>query len=226
MVQDLFTREISKNYDEKNRNLAPIADNMHFLVRFVLQDMPVKSHILCVGVGTGAEIFSLAACFPEWTFVGVDPSAPMLEICQERLNDAGIAERCSLIHGYIDDVPADQNFDAVLSILVGHFIKRDGRVQFYKHIRDRLKNGGYFVNTEISYDLDSQQFPAMLGHWEKVQSLMGATPESLQALPDGLRNILSVLPPHQVEEMIVSGGFSPPVRFFQSFLIHGWYAVK
>lgn len=48
-------------YDEKNQQLAPIADNMHFLIRLILKKMaPARARVLCVGVGTGAEIFSLA----------------------------------------------------------------------------------------------------------------------------------------------------------------------
>ena len=52
---------------------------MHFLIGLVLKELPTDARILCVGVGTGAEIFSLAEEYPEWTFVGVDPSADMLE---------------------------------------------------------------------------------------------------------------------------------------------------
>ncbi|MBK9038033.1 MAG: hypothetical protein IPL83_02540 [Bdellovibrionales bacterium] len=52
-VIDHFT-EAAKVYDEKNRQLAPIADNMHFLIRLVLKSAPAKARVLCVGVGTGA----------------------------------------------------------------------------------------------------------------------------------------------------------------------------
>lgn len=41
---------------------------------------------------------------------------------------------------------------------------------------------GILVNTEISFDLDSKEFPSMLQNWKAVQQLMGATPESLANL--------------------------------------------
>lgn len=88
-MTDFFTKEVSKAYDEENSKLAPIADNMHFLIRFILKDLPTRSRILCVGVGTGAEILSLSKEYPEWSDAGIDPSAAMLEVCHGRMNNAG-----------------------------------------------------------------------------------------------------------------------------------------
>lgn len=225
-MANFFTAELSKNYDEKNRRLAPIADNMHFLIRLILKDLPSCSRLLCVGVGTGAEILSLCTEHPEWSFVGVDPSASMLEVCRERLKKAGVMDRCELIQGYVHEAPAGENFEAALSILVAHFVKREDRILFYQNMQQRLKAGGYLINTEISFDLDSPEFPSMLKNWEQVQSLMGATADSIQALPHTLRDILCVLPPAETERLIRAGGIHLPIRFFQSFLISGWYGRK
>lgn len=214
-MANFFNKEASRFYDERNSNLAPIMENMHFLVRLVLQDLPEDARILCVGVGTGAEILSLSKIYPKWTFTGVDPSDSMLEVCRERLEKAGVADRCELIHGYVQDAPAGEEFDATVAILVGHFVPREERASFYQNMHQRLKDGGYLINTEISFDLDSKEFPLMLKNWERVQSLMGATPESLEKLPDMLRNALTVLPPSEVEDIIRASGFSLPVRFFQ-----------
>lgn len=221
-----FNADVSAAYDKRNSALAPIADNMHFLIRLLLKDLPPKARILCVGVGTGAEILSLAQAYPEWSFVGVDPAAPMLAVCRQRLTQAGIMERCALIHGYVHDVPQDAAFDAALSILVGHFVPHAERTGFYSAMQARLRPGGCFVNTELSFDLEAADFPAMLSAWSRVQALMGATPESLQALPHMLRHTLYVLPPAVVEERMYEGGIRIPLRFFQSFMIQGWYAQK
>jgi tRNA (cmo5U34)-methyltransferase len=126
-----FAKEASRSYDEKNRQLSPIMDNMHFLIRLALRNHAARAHVLCIGVGTGAEILSLSNAFPEWTFVGVDPSAAMLEVCRERLADAGVLDRCELIEGYVDDVPLGENFDGVLSILVAHFVKHEDKTGFF-----------------------------------------------------------------------------------------------
>ncbi len=225
-MADFFTKDASQGYDEKNRRLAPIADGMHFLTRLVLKTLPARSRILCIGVGTGADILALSEEYPHWSFVGVDPSAAMLAVCRERMERSGVLDRCELIHGYVQDVPDGENYDAAVSFLVGHFVKREERPDFYQGICRRLKPGGTFVNTEISFDLDCAEFPAMLEHWARVQALMGATPESLASLPRLLRDTLSVLAPSQVEDILRASGFALPTRFFQAFMIAGWYARK
>ncbi len=218
--------EAAKVYDEKNRPLAPIVDNIHFLICLILKSLPVRARILCVGVGTGAEILSLSKEFPEWTFVGVDPSIGMLDVCRERLKTAGVLNRCELIHGYIHDVPPIADFDAALSILVAHFVKREEKLGFYQAMCSRLRTDGFLINTEISFDLNSREFPLMLKNWEAVQLLMGATPESLANLSHVLREMLSVISPLETEKLLKQCGINLPVRFFQAFMISGWYGIK
>lgn len=224
-LTDHFTRN-SGVYDEHNRPLAPVADCMHLLIRLILKDAPVRARILCVGVGTGNEILSLSSVFSEWTFVGVDPSSGMLDVCREKLRSAGILDRTELIQGYVNDLPLAENFDAALSLLVAHFLKREERMNFYQSICARLCEYGILVNTEISYDLNSPQFPSMLNNWEAVQLMMGATRESIAEMPRVLREILSVITPAETESLLIQSGISLPVRFFQAFMISGWYGRK
>lgn len=223
---DFFTKEHAERYDERNKKLAPISDSLHFLIRLVLESLPPQARVLSVGAGTGAEIISLAKAFPEWSFVAVEPSLSMINVCRERMERAGISDRCEFVHGFAQDLPLREDFDAVLAVLVGHFVKLDERLSFLKNLTDRLRPGGYLVNAEISFDLDSAESPSMLKNWESVQRLMGATPESLSALPRQLREVLTVLPPTESERLIRQAGISQPVRFFQAFMISAWYGIK
>jgi len=221
-----FNQGMAAKYDENNSRLAAIADSLHFLVRLILEDLPHRARILCVGIGTGAEILSLAKSHAEWSFVGVDPSAEMLAVCRERLERADVLGRCELVRGYVRDVPEGAEFDAALSILVAHFVGLQDRMGFYRAIHDRLKPGGCFVSAEICHDLESADCPSMLENWARVQALMGATPDSLKSLPDTLRNTLCVLSPGNTEALLRATGYELPVQFFQAFLLRGWYALK
>lgn len=222
---DHFTKN-ARVYDEHNRSLTSITDCMHLLIQLILKDVPARARVLCVGAGTGNEILSLSSAFPEWTFVGVDPSSGMLDVCRERLRDAGVLDRTELIEGYVNDVPQVEGFDVALSILVAHFVKHGERLSFYRGICDRLCGNGILINTEISYDLNSKTFPSMLKNWEAVQLLMGATPESLADLPRVLREMISVITPAETESLLVQSGITIPVCFFQAFMICGWYGRK
>lgn len=150
----------------------------------------------------------------------------MLDVCRERLSNAGVLNRCELMHGYVHDVPVGENFDAALSILVAHFVKREDRLNFYQAMCDRLCTNGILINTEISFDLNSQEFPLMLKNWEAVQSMRGVAPASLTNLSVQLREILSVISPIETESLLAQSGIHLPIRFFQAFMISGWYGIK
>ena len=220
-----FNQEMADAYDRRNAGLKPISDCLHFLMGLALEGVPDKARVLCVGVGTGAEIFSLAAIHPDWHFVGVDPSPEMLAVAQHRLDEVGIMDRCQLVQGYAEDV-AEDGFDVVVSLLVAHFIQRAERPAFYRAIYDRLKPGGRFVSAEISGDLSAPEFPAMLDDWKQVQKRMGATEESLASLEEMLRNMLGVVTPAETESFWREAGFSLPVPFFQAFMVRGWHAQR
>ena len=218
-----FDQEMATHYDERNSQLSPMSENLHFLMRMVLRDVPERADILCIGVGTGADIFALATAFPNWRFVGVDPSPDMLEVCRQKLEAAGLAERCELVQGHLADL-SDRRFDAIVSLLVAHFVSAGERPAFYSGSRDRLKPGGIYVSAEICFDLDSPQFPSALENWKQVQIMMGATPASLDKLPTMLRDTLTVLSPEVTETLARKAGLGLPVWFFQAFLIRGWYS--
>lgn len=223
---DFSTQEAAQSYDVKKSKLTRISDCLHFLMSLVLKDLPAKSRILCVGVGTGDEILSLAHTFPEWTFVALDPSLAMLDVCSERIKSAGVADRCELFHGYVQDLPAEWKFDAVLSVLVAHFVKRDERSTFFRQMSDHLQKDGYLINAEISFDLDSVEFSSMLKNWQAVQMVMGAKSESLADLPRQLKDVLTIIPPKETEALIRQSGINQPVQFFQALMICGWYGKK
>lgn len=223
---NFFDQKASQKYDEKNKKLGAINENLHLLIRLILQDLPENAHILCVGAGTGTEILYLANIFPQWRFTGIDPSAPMIEVCRQKLETAGIADRCTLITGYVDDAPADQ-FDAALCLLVTHFITdAAARQQTFDAMAARLKPGGYLINADISYDTASPLYDDMLEKWNAMHRYGGASEEHLAQTKSMLAEHLAVLPDADMEDFLTQAGLPRPVKFFQSLLISAWYAQK
>ena len=225
-LHSFFDQNAAVTYDERNQKLAPIGDGLHFLIRLILGDLPARSRVLCVGAGTGAEILSLASAYPRWSFVGVDPSASMLEVCRNRLTEAGVIDRCQLVTGFVQDLPPGGDYDAVVSVLVAHFVDKAERAGFFREMTSRLRKGGCLVNAEIGFDLDAPGADSMIDQWKKIQALMGAAPEGLAGLPKVLREVLQVLPPAETERLIRDSGIGRPVQFFQSLMIRAWYGSK
>jgi tRNA (cmo5U34)-methyltransferase len=225
--KNFFDEKAARGYDDRNSKSAPIMENLHFLLRLVLRDLPRDASVLCVGVGTGADILGMAQAFPGWHFTGVEPSLPMLDVCRRRLQEHGLSARSELFHGYLGELPGDKKFDAVLCLLVTHFLRDEKERQaLFDQMATRLKPSGYLVNAEISYDLSREDYPEMLEKWLALHKHTGATDEGLAAMPKVIREVLAVLPPQKTEEMMRRSGFAQPVEFFQSLFIRAWFARK
>lgn len=224
---DLFNKNASSVYNERQQKLAPITDNLHFLINLVLHELTEEASILCVGVGTGTEIIKLAQWHPHWRFVGVDPSADMLNVCRLQLEEHGLSHRVALFHGYLTELPGADKFNAVLCLLVSQFIKADNeRQMLFDMMASRLDPKGYLINAELSADLETPEFYAQLEAWKAMQSIAGSTQEQVANILPVWKEHVSILPPASIERFLRRSGFAMPIPFFQSLLIHAWYSRK
>ena len=62
----------------------------------------------------------------------------------------------------------------------------------------------------------------------RVMSSSGTfpSPEETERMREAYRRDVAVLPPREVRNVIVRGGFDLPVPFFQAGMIHAWYARR
>lgn len=222
-----FDQKFSESYDERNRNLSPIFKNLHFLIGLVLADLPDNAHVLCVGVGTGEEIVALSGAHPGWQFTGVEPSAAMAGICRNKIQESGLADRCTIFNGYLSDTDEGTHYDAVLCLLVTHFITdHDERQSMFNDMYVRLKPGGYLINADISDDMVSPEFQSILGKWKMMHRSSGASEQNLEHMEKALATQASVVSKNKMENFLRTAGFTLPVQFFQSLLIRAWYSKK
>ncbi|MFZ5428177.1 MAG: class I SAM-dependent methyltransferase [Thermodesulfobacteriota bacterium] len=226
-VTEFFGEKAAGTYDERNRKIRAINDNLHLLIRLVLEDLPEDASILCVGVGTGADILGLADAFPGWRFTGVDPSEHMLAVCKDRMREHSLLSRCELIHGYVGEIPVEPRFDAVLCLLVTQFVKDpSARLDMFGDMAARLKLGGFLINSEISGDTASPEFQDMMRAWKAMHRLTGAPEKNLEGMVRALREHVAVEPPSVIEGYLRDAGLGMPVRFFQALFIRAWYSRK
>lgn len=221
-----FDAQHAAAYDDRWAPLAPLRDSLHLQLRLILQDLPANARILCVGAGTGAELIALARAFPHWSFVALDPSAPMLDVCRRRAEQEGVADRCEFRAAYVHELPAGAPFDAATSILVSQFLtERTQRVSFFRAIAARLRPGGILATADLSLLPPAAQAD-LIGIWRRMMALTGATPAQLDAMLAAYGRDVALLPLPDVETLLVEAGFAAPVHFSQSLLIHAWYARR
>ena len=61
----VFDQKAASSYDQRWAKLAPIRDSLDLFIRAILSELPADARILCVGVGTGSELTTLAQAFPQ-----------------------------------------------------------------------------------------------------------------------------------------------------------------
>lgn len=222
-----FDDDRAASYDERFDRISAIVGALHLLTKFWLGDLPSNARILCVGAGTGAELFPLAEEFPGWSFTLVDPAGAMLAQCRRKAEAAGIVNRCTFHEGYLDSLRADAPFHGATSILVSHFVlERESRVRFFREISDRLLPGAPLVSADLCSDTESPEFATLLTAWVKMLQYSGQADKTVESFVDALRSGVAVVPPAEMTTIIRAGGFQESTLFYQGLLIHGFISKR
>ncbi len=223
----VFDQERASNYDKQFALIAPMRDGLDLSICMVLSELPDDARILCVGVGTGRELIYLAQHFPQWQFTAVEPAAPMLDICRQKAEEYGIASRCTFHESYLDSLPASDAFDAATCIWVSHFMTQlEERRNFFRQISDRLRPNGYLVSSYLASDMSTPAGKSLLEVFRRMFQYAQVPAGEIEKMISAYGHEIALLPSQEVESIIASSGFDTPVLFFQTFLIHAWYAKR
>lgn len=225
-VKAIFDQQAA-GYDSQWAKTAPIKDCLYFLLGSLFADLPASASVLCVGVGTGAELAALAHANPGWRFTAVEPSGPMLEVCRQRAETEGFAARCRFHPGYLDSLPEIGLHDAATCFLVSQFIlDPQARSDFFRGIARRLKPDGILASSDLAADVESPEYEVLLRAWMKMMAASDVSPEAMDRMRMAYANDVGVLAPGRIASIIESGGFRLPVQFFQAGLIHAWLSRR
>ncbi|MBV6628052.1 MAG: class I SAM-dependent methyltransferase [Rivularia sp. (in: Bacteria)] len=222
-----FDKERASSYDETFARLAPIRDALHLLIRQIFSELPTDANILCVGVGTGAEMIYLAQNFPQWRFTAVEPASEMLDICRRKAEEYGISSRCTFHQGYLDSLPTSNSFHAATCLLVSHFMMQEGeRSNFFRQIAARLHPNAYLVSSDLTCDMETLEYQSLLEVWLRMLKFSQVPAAEIEKIRSSYGQNVALLSPQKVESIITKGGFDSPTLFYQALLIRAWYSKR
>ena len=225
-LKAIFDRQ-APGYDKQWARMAPIRDGLHLVLESIFAGLPADARILCVGVGTGAELAHLARTFPRWRFTAVDPSGAMLDVCRQRAEAEGYISRCYFHEGYLDSLPTGDMHDGATCFLVSQFfLVKEARSEFFHAIANRLRPDGVLASADLASDVSSNDYDVLLRAWLSMMMSAGVQPEVLERTRAAYAKDVAILPPKIVASIIQAGGFEPPVQFFQAGLMHAWFAKR
>jgi len=214
-------------YDQAAQLALPGYQAMHTMVLACLQAyLAEQAHLLIVGAGTGMEIVRLGQAQPQWHFHGVDPSAKMLAISEQKLAQYQLSQRVTLTQGYTQDLPEDVRYQAATSILVMHFIPQADKLQFLKSIAQRLCPSAPFVLVDVFGQKESQELEQLMPIIQSYWNSMGLPLDKQQQILSGFNQGVHPLPENTLLDLLKQAGFMKTMRFYTGLWVGGWLAFK
>ena len=209
------------SYAERTRRSVPGLDVLHGIVEQILaESVPNDGRVLVVGAGGGLELTHLAEHHDEWTFDGVDPSAPMLDAAREAMGP--LAARAALHDGYMTDAP-EGPFDAATCLLTLHFVSREERLRTLREINRRLRPGAPLLTFHHSVP-DGNARAAWLERHTRFAAGPDASPAQVAESAATLATQLPILRPDEDEALLYEAGFEDVGTYYAALTLRGWLA--
>jgi len=211
-------------YAARTAQLVPGLHHMHQMAGLLLAEQAgPDARVLVLGAGGGMELSVLSRMQPAWRFVGVDPSAAMLDLA--RANLGALASRVDFHEGYIDGAP-EGPFDAAICLLTLHFLAEKERLDTLRALAGRLKTGAPFVAAHYSFPVEDAEKDKWLRRNAAFAVASGVPAAHAEKNIGGLKARLPVLSPAQDEAMLRSAGFSNVELFYAGFAFRGWVCYR
>ena len=213
--------ETASSYIKNARVSVPYLPAVHSIVDQILAEtVPDDGRLLVVGAGGGLELTHLAKRHDGWTFDGVDPSAPMLQLAREEMGP--LAARATLTEGYVEKAP-EGPFDGATCLLTLHFLPSAERLQTLKEIRNRLRPGAALLTFHHSVP-DGDATLTWLRRFARSAAGPTAPDEQIAKTADALGTQLPFLSPEADEALLRAAGFEDIGLFFAALTFRGWVA--
>jgi tRNA (cmo5U34)-methyltransferase len=195
---------------------------LHQMTGLLLHEhVPADGRVLVLGAGGGLELKAFAEAYPHWHLLGVDPSAPMLELAVQTLGP--LAPRVQLLEGCIDAAPAIE-FDGAVCLLTMHFLSVAERLHTLRELRRRLKSGAPLVMAHHSVPEGSDEKRRWLQRHVAFMTANGALVADKAATIEAMASRLPLLSPEAEVDLLEQAGFERPELFYAAFTFKGWVA--
>lgn len=210
------------SYAEGTPRRVPGFADLHRMSMLLLAERaPEAADILVVGAGGGLELKAFAEAQSHWRFVGVDPSAEMLDLARRILGP--LRSRVELQQGYVDAAPTGP-FDGATCLLTLHFLSEDERLRTLREVHRRLKPGAALVVAHHSIPEDGD-----FARWfARSVAFSGGSSADIARASSSAATIaerLPVLSSDEDEAILREAGFSDVALFYAGLSFRGWVAI-
>lgn len=213
-----FAQQGALEYDSRIGTLIPAYDALHQTsAAYLRARLPEQARILVVGAGTGAEVLALARHNPHWQITAVEPSADMLAVARDKCVAAAV-ENVDFVEGYTDSLPPTAAFDAVLCLLVLHFLNgTEAKHRLLADMAERTRAGAPLLLCDL---IDSQ--PLLREALLNYAVASGLPADYRQALRERLQREFFPLTETDFAALAASAGWQAPQPYFRALDFAAW----
>jgi len=224
MAKNFDHPKIVENYDEHIRQLIPGYELMHLHILALLEThLKEEAKIAIVGCGTGFELNYLLDHFPKAEFVVFDPSAAMLEKTKQIVQFKQQMHRVIILQGdttVLQKYP--ENFDAVLSILVFHFVSHACKKSFLGDIYHALKQDGVVLSFDLMQFEESNDQLVL----KNLVTKIGLSEKQSQVMLERIHDDFNLMTVKEMKNLYLQVGYQNLRTFCQMSNFYGLKAVK
>lgn len=215
---------VVSRYAEKTARIVPGLRDLHKMAGVLMAEHAgAEARVLVLGAGGGLELKAFAEMQPRWHFVGVDPSAEMLDLARTTLG--ALATRVRFHEGFIDSAP-EGPFDAATCLLTLHFLPAAERRKTLDEIHRRLTPGAPFLVAHHSFPNEGHEKDQWLARNAAFAIASGVPAAQAENSIAAIRERLPVLSPEQDVAMLREAGFSNVELFYAGLTFKGWAARR
>jgi tRNA (cmo5U34)-methyltransferase len=208
---------VARYVTDTPRKVPGLADLHRMAALLLRESAPDAAEILVLGAGGGLELKAFAEAQPRWRFVGVDPSAEMLELASQVVGP--LRSRIEFQRGRIDEAGVGP-FDGATCLLTLHFLERDERLQTLRALRQRLKPSARLV---VAHHSASR---ATVERWlARSAAFASGSMDAGLASAASMAARLPILSPEEDEALLHEAGFTDVAMFYAAFSFRGWVST-
>ena len=214
--------QVVARYTDGPLRQVPGLHALHQMAGLLLHEhVPPEGRVLVLGAGGGMELKAFAEAYPQWRLLGVDPSAPMLQLAVQTLGS--LAPRVTLLEGTIDAAPPTE-FDGAACLLTMHFLSIDERLHTLRELRRRLKPGAPLVIAHHSVPDAPDEKLRWLGRHVAFMTSNSMPVANPATTIEAMASRLPLLSPEAEVALLEQAGFARHELFYAAFTFKGWVA--
>lgn len=144
MVLDQFfdPAAVARYTDATPLRVPGYADLHRMALALLSEHASANAVILVLGAGRGLELRAFAEARPDWSFVGVDPSQPMLDLAAKVL--VPLRTQVELMKSVVKDAPS-RPFEGATCLLTLHYLSIPERLHVQRELKSHLKPGAPLI---------------------------------------------------------------------------------